>query len=71
MCACKGGCEKYRADVKMKNGLRYKTGQKRCSNCDLFMFWDGVKCPCCNTTLRITPKSKKSREILYPEIRRM
>jgi len=56
---CSGECEKYRAKLITKysgrTAGRYKHGQKRCKNCDLFMYWDKHRCPCCNTLLSIVP----------------
>ena len=61
MCPCISICERYKATTKIPNNLRYKTGQKWCGNCELFMYWDAIKCPCCKCTLRVTPKARKSR----------
>ena len=70
MYACNGVCEKYRAISKMKSALRYKNGQKWCSQCTLFMEYEGLRCPCCSVSLRINPKSRKSKK-LRPEMPRM
>lgn len=53
MIMCKNKCEPYRAK-RQKMG-RYNRGQKRCSRCDIFIEWDGVRCPCCNGVLRVSP----------------
>jgi hypothetical protein len=35
----------------------YTAGHKRCKNCDLFIKWDGVFCPCCGYKLRTKPRN--------------
>jgi len=61
MCPCANICERYKVTTKTPNNIRYKIGQKWCGNCSLFMYYDEIKCPCCKATLRITPKTRKSR----------
>jgi len=47
---CKGTCESHKA--KRVHGInRYAMGQKHCSICDIFIWWDGRHCPCCNYML--------------------
>ncbi|GFN40285.1 MAG: conserved hypothetical protein [Marine Group I thaumarchaeote] len=41
---------------------RYQVGQKRCNECDIFMKWDGLFCPCCNTRLRSNSRYTKYKE---------
>ena len=60
---CKGTCTKYKVN-KPYNMSRYHVGQKRCSTCDIFMFWDGKHCPCCNFVLRTKPKGGRTRQKL-------
>ncbi|MGC2429222.1 MAG: hypothetical protein WA421_19480, partial [Nitrososphaeraceae archaeon] len=68
--ACKGICSRYQAlkpYIKKKGGNannnnnngrggRYSIGQKRCQICDLFIKFEGVLCPCCNSKLRTRPR---------------
>ncbi len=56
--ACKGICIRYEAQT-MSNSGRYATGQKRCQSCDVFIRWDGFRCPCCSHILRTKPRSPK------------
>lgn len=44
---CEGPCQRYKGTKK-----GYTDGQKRCSNCDIFIKWDGAYCPCCSIKLR-------------------
>ena len=53
---CSGKCEKYR-----KN-RRYDTPDtKYCPNCDSFVRWEGLFCPCCGTKMRANPRHSKWR----------
>jgi len=57
---CKGICHKYKATWGARQ-YRYATGQKRCNVCELFVNWDGSKCPCCGMLLRARPRSMKAK----------
>lgn len=57
---CVYKCLKYKAPHEIKN-KRYQSGQKYCYQCNIFMIWDGVWCPCCNHKLRTTPRSRKNK----------
>ena len=59
--ACKNLCVNYKAK-KPKNAQRYLSGQKRCFVCDLFIKWEGLRCPCCGFKLRVKPRTTKYRE---------
>jgi hypothetical protein len=55
---CKGICTRYKA------AARYATGSKRCNQCNLFIGWDGLLCPCCGYKLRTRPRHSKFKEKL-------
>ena len=57
---CKGICHKYKAKWGARQ-YRYATGQKRCNVRELFVNWDGSKCPCCGMLLRARPRSMKAK----------
>ena len=57
---CYGLCERLKS-LSIKNNLRYKTGQKRCSLCAHYFITDESRCPCCKTRLRTKPRSKKRK----------
>ncbi|MCH9657998.1 hypothetical protein K0U27_04770 [archaeon] len=59
---CKGVCNRHKA-TKPREGGRYVVGQKRCNSCDMFMYWDGIFCPCCRHRLRTGPRNAKNKEI--------
>ena len=54
MTRCDQTCLKYKATFDGKN--RYAQGQKRCMICALFIWWDGLWCPCCGYRLRTKPR---------------
>lgn len=61
--SCKGICIQYKA-LKPMNVGRYEKGQKRCDICDIWMLWNGVRCPCCNQVLRTNSRSQHSKRRL-------
>jgi len=44
--SCKGICVSYKATG------RYCDNQKRCTVCNVFISWNGSRCPCCGLPLR-------------------
>ena len=58
---CTGKCKQYKA-LKPRQIGRYASGQKRCNFCEIFVNYDGLKCPCCNKQLRSLPRSRKDKE---------
>ena len=61
--SCKNICVEYKAK-KPVGGMRYLAGQKRCQHCQLFIKWDGVRCPCCSTKLRSNPRRKEMKQMM-------
>lgn len=49
---CKGVCQKFVAKT-ISGRTRYESGQKRCSQCSVFMISQDVRCPCCQTKFRL------------------
>ncbi|MDR4512092.1 MAG: hypothetical protein MRJ93_10365 [Nitrososphaeraceae archaeon] len=58
---CKGICIRHKA-IKPKGGQRYTIGQKRCQECEIFIYWPGLQCPCCGYRLRVKPRNTKFKE---------
>jgi len=58
---CNGICTKYRA-LGSSGKERYAKGQKRCNSCGIFIYWDGLRCPCCNDRLRLSPRNGKNKK---------
>ena len=61
---CVGRCVDYKATSNTLEGGRYEQGQKRCHQCELFMKWDGLWCPCCGHLLRTKPRATKPKRRL-------
>ena len=38
---------------------RYALGQKRCQVCQVWLDYDGMRCPCCSNKLRCKPRKDK------------
>ncbi len=57
---CNGLCERLKS-APVRNNLRYKTGQKRCSLCAQYFHTEGVRCPCCGTRLRSKPRTRHKK----------
>jgi len=66
---CKNICIDYKAK-KPVGGMRYLDGQKRCQNCDLFIHWEGIRCPCCSTKLRAGPRRKGLKQMMVDSYRK-
>lgn len=49
--SCKGICSRYDKTGGGKQSA-YSLGYKRCSECDLYIRFDGSRCPCCHYPLR-------------------
>ncbi len=63
---CKGNCFKYKA-TKDGGKSRYKNGQSRCTNCMMFIIWEGVFCPCCGARLKKTTSKSKYKNFVRIE----
>ena len=59
---CKGVCSRYKAKW-TGHESRYTSGQKRCNTCDIYLQWDGFRCPCCGISLRTRPRESKYRVV--------
>ena len=57
-------CTKYIAKGNSLEGGRYEQGQKRCPECEVFIEWEGLWCPCCGRMLRSKPRAKKLKHKL-------
>ena len=60
---CDGqSCLRYRA--KKPKTSRYSDGQSHCGICEIWIYWEGVRCPCCSTILRKHPRAMKYKDKL-------
>ncbi|NJN45113.1 MAG: formate dehydrogenase accessory protein FdhE [Anaerolineae bacterium] len=60
---CVGLCDRLKS-ISMRNGLRYLTGQKRCSLCAHYFHTEDTRCPCCKTRLRSKARSRNKHKNL-------
>ena len=63
---CNGICIRHKAHKPCCSG-RYTIGQKRCQICEIFIKWDGLRCPCCSCRLRLRPRLFKHKAKLRME----
>ncbi|QLH08137.1 hypothetical protein DSQ19_00325 [Candidatus Nitrosotenuis sp. DW1] len=56
---CNGMCYQHRVTKGSPNKGKYRFGQKRCQVCDIYVTWEGLRCPCCNFMLRTKPRNTK------------
>lgn len=61
--SCKGICIKHKVKKAFGGGW-YDSGAKRCNICELFIKWDGIRCPCCSCILKTQPTTTKNKEKL-------
>ncbi len=58
MLYCNGSCLTY------KKSRKYDTdNSKNCKNCNVFIEWEGSRCPCCTGPVKTTPRNSKRRKI--------
>ena len=55
--SCKGICLMIEQE-KIPNALKYKSGMKRCSWCEVWLKLDETRCPCCRMKLRTKARGK-------------
>lgn len=60
---CNGVCKKYKGK-KLFQQSWYFNGNKRCSNCAIFLMCEGIRCPCCNSQLKTKPNNSKHKVLL-------
>ena len=68
---CKGKCSLYKAirPMPISKGIsRYAAGQKRCQVCEVWMEWDGIRCPCCSIKLRCHPRRKDGKVVYVQQV---
>ena len=61
---CKGVEGQRHKAKKPTNGGRYEVGQSRCQICEVYLYYNGVSCPCCGFRLRKNPRKLKYKEQL-------
>ena len=59
--SCKGICYQYKAS-RTTDKFYYLNGRKRCTECEIFLDWSRLHCPCCGHKLRTKPRNIKANE---------
>lgn len=65
---CKGKCSKHKA-IKHHNKGHYLLGHKRCQICEIFIKWNGIRCPCCSSILRTKPRKSSDKAKLNEKLK--
>ncbi len=52
-------------ETRAGNRGSFRLGYKRCSKCQYFILYDGIRCPCCNGLLKSKPSNNTSRRKFY------
>lgn len=55
---CKGVCVQYKHHGPANLGL-YCNGVKRCQQCEIYLKYEGLWCPCCGYRLRTKPRNRR------------
>lgn len=59
---CRDLCTRIRRTRPGNGKGRYASGQKFCFACDLFLVCEKLRCPCCNSVLRVKPRQRKDKD---------
>ena len=60
---CRGICDRFEFPYAPgRDGKAYRNGRKRCRHCDMWIAWDGVRCPCCGFMLSTRAQDKRNTE---------
>jgi len=65
---CNGVCIQYKIPT-VVGVSKYANGGKRCNHCEIFIKWNGSRCPCCNTVLQIRPSDREHKSKSIPKSR--
>jgi hypothetical protein len=68
---CKDICITYKAYKDEHNKGYYSEGHKRCIECNIFLSWDGTRCPCCDHILRTKPHNTHCKTKLLKQTARL
>lgn len=68
--SCKSICVRYKATGRIVGG-RYFNGQKRCQECEIWIRWEGLWCPCCGQRLRTKPRNVKFKASLKMKLEKL
>jgi hypothetical protein len=60
---CRNLCERLYSKI-IFGKSHYDGGKKFCRRCEIYCCHDGIFCPCCAMTLRMSPTNKRDKERL-------
>jgi hypothetical protein len=60
---CRNICERIYSKIQVGEA-NYSVGKKYCRRCEIYLYHNGIFCPCCGMQLRTTPTTKKGKERL-------
>ncbi|MFL6376977.1 MAG: hypothetical protein ACJ72R_05900 [Nitrososphaeraceae archaeon] len=66
---CRNICERIHSEKIVFGISNYSLGQKYCRRCEVYIYNDGMFCPCCGMQLRLTPSNKEGKDRLRRERR--
>lgn len=61
---CKRVCQSYKARKSKYSASYYDEGHKLCVQCEIFLQWHDMRCPCCNHVLRTRPHNTSCKQKL-------
>jgi hypothetical protein len=65
---CRNICERIYSNKILFGKSNYFAGKKYCRRC-VYLYYDGLFCPCCGMQLRLTPSNRESKERLRQQRR--
>jgi hypothetical protein len=66
---CRNICERIYSKKILFGKSNYSVGKKYCRRCAVYLYHEGLFCPCCGMQLRLTPSDKEGKERLRQERR--
>lgn len=57
---CNNICTRFKSNH-ITTSHKYEMGQKRCSLCEVFLEYSGLRCPCCNVKLRTKSRTTEKK----------
>jgi predicted amidophosphoribosyltransferase len=60
---CRNICQTIHTKIEVGQEM-YFAGKKYCRRCEIFLYHNGMFCPCCGMQLRRSPTNKKGKERL-------
>jgi hypothetical protein len=63
---CRNICERMYSEKIVFGKSNYYDGKKYCRRCEVYMYHNGMFCPCCSMQLRLRlrPSSRECKEML-------